>query len=127
MAKPNKVLPKKTRGPPATSRNPVTAIRLPEELRRKVDAWASSQSDQPGRSEAIRRLVALSLARVPRVRGNKSAKANAAESSKIAARQIDRMGDQAATSEERASRKQRLLKGPKEFRDLRGDAAKAKL
>lgn len=39
----------------------MTAIRLSKELRAKVDAWAATQEDEPGRSEAIRRLVELGL------------------------------------------------------------------
>jgi len=39
----------------------VTAIRLSKELRETVDKWAAGQDDQPGRSEAIRRLVELGL------------------------------------------------------------------
>jgi hypothetical protein len=34
---------------------------------------------------------------------------------------IDQHADLSASSEEQASRKQRLLKGPKEFRDIRRD------
>jgi hypothetical protein len=34
---------------------------------------------------------------------------------------IDQAGDASATDEQRASRKRRLLKGPKEFRHLRRD------
>ena len=44
----------------------------------------------------------------------------------MAARQIDQLGDQAATDEERAQRKRRLIKGPKEFRDMRGYLPKTK-
>jgi len=61
MAKSNKVVPKKGRGRPATGRDPVTAIRLSKELRETVDRWAASQDDEPSRSEAIRRLVAIAL------------------------------------------------------------------
>jgi hypothetical protein len=61
MAKSNKVVPKKRRGRPATGRDPVTAIRLSQELREKVDKWADKQDGQPSRSEAIRRLVELGL------------------------------------------------------------------
>jgi hypothetical protein len=39
---------------------------------------------------------------------------------------IDRHADRSATSEERESRKRRLLKGPKEFRDMRRDQPKTK-
>jgi hypothetical protein len=61
MAKSNKVLPKKRRGRPPTGRDPVTAIRLSAQLRAIVDDWAVKQTDMPGRSEAIRRLVELGL------------------------------------------------------------------
>jgi hypothetical protein len=39
---------------------------------------------------------------------------------------IDRHADRSATFEERESRKRRLLKGPKEFRDMRRDQPKTK-
>jgi hypothetical protein len=39
----------------------VTAIRLSAKLRESVDGWAARQDDEPGRSEAIRRLVELGL------------------------------------------------------------------
>jgi hypothetical protein len=48
-------------GRPATGQDPVTAIRLSADLRAAVDTWAADQEDEPGRSEAIRRLVALGL------------------------------------------------------------------
>ena len=55
---------KKKRGRPATGRDPVTAIRLPEGLRVRVEAWAAKLDDTPSRSEAIRRLVEIGLAGV---------------------------------------------------------------
>ena len=45
--------------PPATVRGAVTAIRLSPEMLRSVDAWAKKRDI--GRSEAIRRLIALAL------------------------------------------------------------------
>jgi hypothetical protein len=57
----NKVILKKKAGRPATGNDPVRAIRLSDEFLAKVDAWAASQDDEPGRSEAIRRLVELGL------------------------------------------------------------------
>src|SRR5262249_14305341 len=42
----------KKAGRRASSHDPVTAIRLSQELRENVDAWAGKQEDQPGRSEA---------------------------------------------------------------------------
>jgi hypothetical protein len=38
----------------------------------------------------------------------------------MAGEEIDRLSQQSATPEEREIRKRRLLKGPKEFRDIRG-------
>jgi hypothetical protein len=37
----------------------------------------------------------------------------------MAGEEIDRLGDPLATDEERQLRKQRLIKGPQEFRDIR--------
>jgi hypothetical protein len=44
----------------------------------------------------------------------------------LAGQQIDKLSDQSATAEERQERKRRLLKGPREFRDIRGDSTKPK-
>ena len=41
--------------------HPVSAVRLSPEISAAVDAWAAKQDDEPGRSEAIRRLVDLGL------------------------------------------------------------------
>ena len=49
------------RGRPATGRDAVTAIRLSDELKGRVEAWAAKQADVPSRSEAIRRLVERGL------------------------------------------------------------------
>jgi hypothetical protein len=43
------------------------------------------------------------------------------KAAEMAGHEIDRLGDPAATSEERAQRKRRLIKGPQEFRAVRGD------
>jgi hypothetical protein len=56
-------------------------------------------------------------------RVSKGGRRKAAE---MAEQEIDRLSDQTATNEERARRKRRLLKGPREFRDLRPDLAKIK-
>lgn len=50
----------KRRGRPATGRDPVSAVRISEELAEKIDSWAV-KNDAPNRSEAIRRLVELAL------------------------------------------------------------------
>jgi hypothetical protein len=51
------------------------------------------------------------------LRSNKAAKA-----SEMAGEEIDHLGDPSATDEERQLRKQRLIKGPQEFRDIRNRA-----
>jgi transcriptional regulator with XRE-family HTH domain len=50
---------------------------------------------------------------------SKSSKGDAPKAAELAAREIDRLSDKTATGEERASRKRRLIKGPKEFRGIR--------
>ncbi|HVI62243.1 MAG TPA: hypothetical protein VM910_06585 [Bradyrhizobium sp.] len=94
----------------------VATIRLSSELRESVDAWAAKQSDKPARPEAILRLVELGLERTHR---RESAPNRAAKASEMAAQEIDRITDPSATEEERQLRKRRLIKGPKEFRDIR--------
>ncbi|MCP4620663.1 MAG: ribbon-helix-helix protein, CopG family [Bradyrhizobium sp.] len=51
---------KKSRGRPATGHDPVSAVRLPEDLTSQIDAWAE-ENGAPSRSEAIRRLVEFAL------------------------------------------------------------------
>ena len=48
----------------------------------------------------------------------------AAKASEMAGEEIDRLSDPLATDEERQLRKQRLIKGPQEFRDIRSNRAK---
>jgi hypothetical protein len=55
-----KVTPKRP-GRPAIGKDPARTFRLSDEFIANVDAWAAAQEDEPGRSEAIRRLVELGL------------------------------------------------------------------
>jgi hypothetical protein len=68
-------------------------------------------------------LVTLHAPIAPRtgVRTKKASKA-----SEMAAQEIDRLIDPSAPDEEQQRRKRRLLKGPKEFRDVR-DSSRLKL
>jgi hypothetical protein len=117
---------RKSRGRPKKKGGvyPVTAVRLSPELGAAVDNWAISQTDEPTRSEAIRRLVEIGLA------GSKPAgrpSARTAEKAKqLAAKAIEGLVDPAVPAEEKASRKRRLLKGPEEFREVRLDRPKKK-
>lgn len=122
MKKSIKVTPKKTRGRPATGKDPHVTARMPAELINQVEAWATSRG--LGRSQAIRRLVEIGLAGAKKFAA--PSQQTRAKAKKFAAEQIDRMGNSTATAEEQASRKQRLLKGPEEFREARVDRPKAK-
>jgi hypothetical protein len=59
---------------------------------------------------------AISTTRQPITQRSPTATAKATD---MAGDQIDKLGDASATAEERQTRKRRLLKGPKEFRDIR--------
>jgi hypothetical protein len=112
MAAQRKNVPKK-RGRPAIGQDSLTTIRLSSELRENVDAWAARQIDKPGRSEAILRLVKFGFESTHRMQSSRTKRA--AKASAMAAG----LGDPLVTDEEHRLRKQRLIKGPKEFGDLR--------
>lgn len=88
-----------------------------------IEKWRAKQTAVPSLSEAIRRLVGQGL-----VGASTAAQRNlkaASKASNLAGVELDRLSDRSATDEERASRKRRLLKGPKEFRDICSDHPKA--
>jgi hypothetical protein len=89
-----------------------------------VDRWRAKQGADVSRPDAIRRLAELELARAQPAR--KSGAKLRSKASEMAAQVIDLVIDESATDDERASRKRQLLKGPKEFRDIRGDLSKTK-
>jgi hypothetical protein len=121
MKKPAKKVLQKRPGRPATGQDPVTAIRLPAELRGAVVKWAEKQPGTPKFSEAIRRLVELGLTVKQLRKPTPKASARAAE---LAAKVIDSRADTAASPTERDERKRRLLKGPLVFREMRRDRQK---
>jgi Arc/MetJ-type ribon-helix-helix transcriptional regulator len=110
---------KKNRAPP--EQDPFSAIRLSPKLTAAIDKWAE-KNGVSSRSEAIRRLLALGLATSqPLRRRNLEAASKALE---LAAQELDKLIDPSTPDEERKMRKRRLLRGPKEFRDMRGDVSK---
>jgi len=113
-----KIMPKR-RGRPATGKDPLVSLRIPEERLAEVERWAAQQEGAPGRSEAIRRLVEKGLSTAPPTPRRKTK--TVSKASEMAGKEIDRRADPSATDEERESRKRRLLIGPKEFREIRGD------
>jgi hypothetical protein len=110
----------KRRGPPRTTGpGTLVGLRCHVPFLKAVDDWRARQDDKPTRPAAIMRLAEAGLGWT-QAQGRTSAK-SAARASNMAGMEIDRRADQSASVEERASRKQRLLKGPKEFRDMRED------
>jgi hypothetical protein len=102
----------------------VTAIRLSPALRSRLDDWCKEQDDQPSRSEAIRRLVEHALGPSPATRPGSRRKAQKA--SELADRAAEQIVDKSIPSEEQQRRKRALIKGPKEFREIRERSAKGK-
>jgi len=99
------------------------SLDMPESLLRKVDGWAARQRPPATRPRALQDLLRLGL-KVAAVtaksrRSNKSTKQSAGMAGEV----IDTMGDHSATAMDRAHRKTRLLKGPEEFRHMRGSAS----
>jgi hypothetical protein len=100
-------------------------LRLYPELEQKIDAWASKQPDRPGRPEAIRRIIEQVLSGTTARRS--ANKTTARKASELAAREIERLADKSQPEPEQQRRKRRLIHGPKEFRDIRGDQPKTKI
>jgi len=118
---------------------------MPPGLIRAIDDWAARHANG-SRSEAIRHLLEQALKAEPpkRTRSSqrpvepasslwpmpselpRSGPTIASKASDLAAQQIDKLVDPSVPVEERQTRKRRLLKGPKEFRDIRGDLPKPK-
>jgi hypothetical protein len=98
----------------------MTGVRLSADLEAAIAAWAKAQHDTPKKAEAIRRLLEIGLANAQAMRNAR------AQSADLAGQTIDRLADQTVPAEDRAERKRRLLKGPKEFRDIRDDLPKRK-
>jgi Arc/MetJ-type ribon-helix-helix transcriptional regulator len=96
-------------------RDALTTVRLPSGLWAQIDQWRREHGVKT-RSEAIRRLLEQSLGADP---GRRASHKLAAKASDLAGRAIDRLADRSATGEEQAKRKQRLIKGPREFRTAR--------
>ena len=97
-------------------------LRLHPPLLHALGSWIADQEPPPSRPEAIRRLLEQALATAAPSRHAKAgSRCKAAE---LAGRAVDALGDQTATVEERAHRKRHLIKGPREFRDVRDDQRK---
>ena len=120
MKKSIRVKPKK-RGRPATGKDPLVGARLPPALIDQLDAWASRGSI--GRSEAMRRLLERALAIESQ---DDLGTAEDQKASTLADRAAEDLVDKSLPLEEQQRRKRALIKGPKEFREIREDLPKDK-
>ena len=111
----------KKRGP-ARNNSPGTLVglRCHAPFLHAVDGWREREDDKLSRPAAIVRLAELGLA-MSGSRGRGISAKTASKAAALAGQEIDRLADQSAPVEERDRRKRRLLKGPKEFRDMRDD------
>jgi hypothetical protein len=113
----------KRRGPAPTGKGEPVLVRFQPPQIAALDAWISKQANPlASRAEAIRRLVeqALVQSAPPRPRP----KAESAKASALARQELEQVTDTAAPPEEQERRKRRLLKGPPEFREMRGDGGR---
>jgi hypothetical protein len=99
-------------------------LRLHPPLLTNLDNWIAGQDDSPSRPEAIRRLVekGLTAESTARPRSKKTAQ----KASDLASREIKDLGDTSQPLEEQQRRQRTLIRGPKEFREIREDLPKSK-
>jgi hypothetical protein len=114
----------KKRGRPATGVTPMTGVRFSDQAMQAIRRWAKHQPDNPTRAEAIRRLVEIALAGEDPTK--QTSPEDTAKAADMAAQRIDKLVNPALPEAEQRTRKRRLIKGPQEFRDMRGDQPKPK-
>jgi hypothetical protein len=114
---------KSGRGRPFVGATPIQ-VRMPPDELANLDNWISKQRTQQTRPEAIRRLVKLAIAHSSHPA--RPSKQKAQKASDLADRTADRLVDKSMPLEEQQRRKRALIKGPKEFRDVREDLPKPK-
>jgi hypothetical protein len=124
MALQSLITQKKRRGPPPTGKGELIGVRLQPLQLSDLDAWIARQGHELSRPEAIRRLVEKAL--VGKGAPRPPSKEAAHKASKMAALELEPLGDKTLPPEERDRRKRALIRGPKEFRDVRSDLPKRK-
>src|SRR5690242_2132906 len=112
---------KRGRGRPATGRDPMVSARIPRPIIDKVDAYAAAQDCT--RSKAIAQLVELGLSHSAKY--GRLSHAARAHASAMATKVVDQLTDSTAPEEEQQVRKRKLIRGPREFREIRQDQHKA--
>jgi hypothetical protein len=114
--------PGRPKGSGTTGIGTLIGVRAHGHFLRAVDNWRLLQQVPPARAAAVRRLAEIGLeSERPRAARRPISKRAASKASQMAGHEIDRLSDQSVAPEERARRKRRLLKGPRELRELRDD------
>jgi len=122
MKKSIRDIPKKRGRPKTTGRGEGILLRLHLPQIQALDEWIARQKNEPSRPEAIRRLVEQALASAAM-----QSAAAARKASKLAAREIEPLADKSLPAVEKQRRKRTLIRGPREFRDIREDLPKTKI
>jgi hypothetical protein len=119
-----KVTPKRRDRPSTGGQKDGILVRLEADQFDALDVWIDKQSDQPTRPEAIRRLVTIGLSAGGSPQAKRTSQSTADRAAELAGNVIESRLAADATTEERATRKRRLVKGPSSFRDIRKDHPK---
>ena len=107
--------------PPGRIQGRLFQMRVSDAFLQALDRWCFKQPDKPSRAEALRRLVMEAQPPAPR-QGEDTAR----RASELAAKTVEGLADKSRPASEHARAKRRLIHGPKEFRDIRGDQPKGR-
>jgi hypothetical protein len=110
--------------PPGRIQHHAFQMRVSDAFLRSVDAWRRKRPDKPSRAQAIRQLVEQALEGSQTNRA--PSKTAARKASDLATRTIEKLTPENQTPELKQQAKRRLIQGPKEFRDIRGDQPRRK-
>lgn len=111
---------RKSGHPQITTVGATQIVRMSSTQLAAIDAWIKAEDERMSRPEAIRRLVEFGLS-VKSTDGGLMRDDQRDRASALAGGAIDKLTDQGATSNDQASRKRQLIKGPEEFRASRVD------
>lgn len=128
------VVPKKKRGPPATGKGTQIQVRLQPDHLAGLDNWIAKNEPGMSRADAIRQMALTMLGLIQKKTDRRYEPAvqiflkqiadrnvQKVRAKELAGGAIDKLTDAEAAPDDQASRKQRLLKGPEEFREARVD------
>jgi hypothetical protein len=124
-AKSVRVNTKRRRGrPKTTGKGELIGVRLQSSQLSALDRWIARQESAPTRPEAIRQLMDFALS------GSESdrptSKAMAEKAAELANQAIETATGKSQSAEEQQTRKRTLIRGPREFRDIRRDQPRRK-